>query len=86
MEYNLQKYWITMLYTWNQHNIMQTNYTSIKEKSKYKTAAMQRAVGGCRRHTNAFITTIYLPSAGRDYIKPPSWKYKGYKVQLKEKL
>ena len=30
MEYNLQKYWITMLYTWNQHNMMQTNYKKKK--------------------------------------------------------
>ena len=33
MGYNLQKYWITMLYTWNQYNIVNQVYLNKKEKT-----------------------------------------------------
>ena len=35
MEYNLQKYWITVLYTWKEHNIVNWLYfNKIKKKKK----------------------------------------------------
>ena len=36
MEYNLQKYWITMLYTWNEHNIVNWLYFN-KTKKKFES-------------------------------------------------
>ena len=50
MEHNLKKLWITLLYTWNWHNIVHQQYLNLKKKRRYKQWGCTETQAGCPGH------------------------------------